>query len=199
MIFQIKEGSRKLIRVQTRPWETDLRAEVFDAHTSLLPHHFLSFLQCNENSSEVGLLCTIPHAGYFCLAAFITSFSSLIFFPTGLRVCLCVLEAGVLSCHFPVFSVGTWKTLPGRVWIYIYARKHACKHQGRDRLTGCESLGHNKTQQQLHPETSLGHILNCLHSCQSSLAGAGCQCETLSWIQTWSRRSRELHHLSLAG
>lgn len=126
-------------------------------------------------------------------------FSLLSFFPTGLHVCLCVLEAGLSSCHFPCLLCEHMKeALPGGVYAHIYVRKPACKHQGRDRSSGRDSLGHNKTQQHLCPKTSLVHILNCLHSCQSGLAtSAGCQCKTRCWIQTWSRRSGEPRHLSL--
>ncbi len=149
-----------------------------------------------------GLPCMIPHADYFCLPALhhiLQPFSLLSFFRQ-VWVFVCVyLEQALLSCHFSCLLCGHMKeTVPGCVYVHIYARKPACKHQGRDRSSGRDSLGHNKTQQHLCPKTSLAHILNCLYSCQSGLAtSAGCQCETRCWIQTRSRRSREPHHLSL--
>ena len=62
------------------------------------------------------------------------------------------------------------------VYIYLYACKHACKHQGWGRSRGHDSLGHNKTRQCLNPKQGSFTSLICLHSSQSSLANtAGCQ------------------------
>lgn len=161
-----------------------------------------------KKPSEVGLLCMIPHADYFCRPEFITSFFLAgFFFPlAGLHIGLCVLaEAFFNHVIFFTFSMWALERDGARECLHIRTRVQTCvqpSRTGKVNRTWFTLPQQKKTKK----KPGIGYIpkqflltswIACIWSCQSGLATtAGFRCETQCWIQRWFRPSREPHHLS---